>query len=105
MLTADKRRSNAGKSIARSDAIEIGVHRRSSAVQSHVVVVALIAAATATATAHAQQYPTRPIRFVVGFTAGGASDITSRIVGQRLSEHLGQPVVIDNRAGASGTIA
>ena len=53
----------------------------------------------------AQQYPTKPIRFVVGFSAGGASDITARIVGQKLSERLGQPVVIDNRAGASGTIA
>src|SRR3954462_13836472 len=53
----------------------------------------------------AQQYPTKPIRFVVGFTAGGASDITSRIIGQKLTEHLGQPVIIDNRAGASGTIA
>ena len=57
------------------------------------------------ATAHAQGYPTKPIRFVVGFTAGGASDITSRIIGQKLTEHLGQPVIIDNRAGASGTIA
>jgi len=54
---------------------------------------------------HAQSYPTKPIRFVVGFTAGGASDITARIVGQKLTEHLGQPVIIDNRAGASGTIA
>ena len=55
--------------------------------------------------AHAQGYPAKPIRYVVGFTAGGASDITSRIIGQKLSEHLGQPVIIDNRAGASGTIA
>ncbi len=47
----------------------------------------------------------KPIRFVVGFTAGGASDITARIVGQKLTEHLGQPVIIDNRPGASGTIA
>jgi len=54
---------------------------------------------------HAQSYPTKPIRFVVGFTAGGASDITSRIIGQKLTEHLGQLVIIDNRAGASGTIA
>ena len=54
---------------------------------------------------HAQDYPAKPIRFVVGFTAGGASDITARIVGQKLTEHLGQPVVIDNRAGASGTIS
>ena len=53
----------------------------------------------------AQSYPAKPIRFVVGFSAGGASDITARIVGQKLTEHLGQPVIIDNRAGASGTIA
>ncbi len=53
----------------------------------------------------AQGYPIKPIRFVVGFTAGGASDITSRIIGQKLTEYLGQPVIIDNRAGASGTIA
>ena len=65
---------------------------------------ALVACAVA-ACSHAQQYPTKPIRFVVGFTAGGASDITSRIIGQKLTEHLGQPVIIDNRAGASGTIA
>ena len=57
------------------------------------------------APAHAQTYPAKPIRFVVGFTAGGASDITSRIIGQKLTEHFGQPVIIDNRAGASGTIA
>ena len=54
---------------------------------------------------HAQGYPIKPIRCVVGFTAGGASDITSRIIGQKLTEHFGQPVIIDNRAGASGTIA
>jgi tripartite-type tricarboxylate transporter receptor subunit TctC len=55
--------------------------------------------------AQAQSYPVKPIRFVVGFTAGGASDITARIVGQKLTEHFGQPVIIDNRPGASGTIA
>src|SRR5258706_3211313 len=53
----------------------------------------------------AQGYPAKPIRFGVGFTAGGASDITSRIIGQKLTERLGQPVIMDNRAGASGTIA
>jgi tripartite-type tricarboxylate transporter receptor subunit TctC len=58
-----------------------------------------------TVAAYAQSYPQKPIRFLVGFSAGGASDITSRIIGQKLTEHMGQPVIIDNRAGASGTIA
>jgi tripartite-type tricarboxylate transporter receptor subunit TctC len=57
------------------------------------------------ASTQAQSYPAKPIRLVVGFTAGGASDITARIVGQKLTEHFGQPVIIDNRPGASGTIA
>jgi len=50
-------------------------------------------------------YPNRPIRFVVGFTPGGASDTVARIVGQKLSERLGQQLVIDNRGGAGGNIA
>jgi len=55
--------------------------------------------------ASAQQYPARPIRFVLGFAPGGASDTMARVVATRLSESLGQPVVIDNRAGAGGNIA
>ena len=70
-----------------------------------VLMSAIVFACAALTLVHAQSYPTKPIRFVVGFTAGGASDITSRIIGQKLTEHLGQPVIIDNRAGASGTIA
>ena len=50
-------------------------------------------------------YPARPIRFVLGFAPGGASDTMARAIGTRLSEGLGQPVVIDNRAGAGGNIA
>ena len=57
------------------------------------------------AQAFAQQYPARPIRFVLGFAPGGASDTMARVVATRLSENLGQPVVIDNRAGAGGNIA
>lgn len=55
--------------------------------------------------AQAQPYPTKPLRILVGFSPGGASDITTRIIGQKLSEAFGQPVVTDNRAGASGAIA
>jgi len=53
----------------------------------------------------AETYPTKPIRFVVGFAAGGANDLVARIVGARLSSRLGQQVVVDNRAGAGGNIA
>jgi len=51
-----------------------------------------------------QAYPTKPVRVVVPFTAGSATDILARTVGQKLSEQWGQPVVIDNRPGAGGTI-
>jgi tripartite-type tricarboxylate transporter receptor subunit TctC len=55
--------------------------------------------------AWAQSYPTRPVRLVVGFPAGQTADIIARLIGQWLSERLGQAVVIDNRPGASSNIA
>lgn len=59
----------------------------------------------ATATAHAaDQWPSKPITLVVPFAAGGTTDILARVIGQKLSDALHQPVIVDNRAGAGGTL-
>ena len=55
--------------------------------------------------AHAQDYPNKPIRMVVGFPPGGGTDVVARIIAPRYSELLGQSVVIENRPGATGTMA
>ena len=53
----------------------------------------------------AQAYPTRPVHWIVGYPAGGGTDIFARLMGQSLSERLGQPFIIENRSGAASTIA
>ncbi len=55
-------------------------------------------------TACAQDYPSKPVRFVVGYPAGGSNDTVARVIAQKLTESWGQNVVVDNRAGAGGTI-
>jgi tripartite-type tricarboxylate transporter receptor subunit TctC len=69
----------------------------------HVAAAAALVTA-AGSTAMAQTYPTRPVRFVVSFPAGGPNDILGRMTAQWLSERLGQPFVVENRPGASGNI-
>jgi tripartite-type tricarboxylate transporter receptor subunit TctC len=64
----------------------------------------IIALLASIAGANAQTYPSKPTRIVVGFTAGGPSDIVARIVAQQLTERMGQSFIVENRVGATGTI-
>jgi tripartite-type tricarboxylate transporter receptor subunit TctC len=66
-----------------------------------IVVCGMLAATTIV---QAQSYPTRPIRFIVPFPPGGSTDTYARIIGVKLGEALGQPLVMDNRAGAAGSL-
>src|ERR1700720_1465853 len=68
----------------------------------------LAAAAAALSTPHiakAQAYPARPVRFIIGYTSGGSADITARLIGQWLSDRLGQPFIVESRPGAGTNIA
>src|SRR3954449_3430039 len=81
--------------------------RRNMASQKVLVVTALVLSVASVApSARAQDdYPSRPLRIVVGFTPGGGPDITARHIAQRLGERLKQQVIVENRPGAGGTVA
>jgi tripartite-type tricarboxylate transporter receptor subunit TctC len=66
---------------------------------AHVVSAAFLALTALSA--HSQAYPTKPITFIVPYPPGGMADNYSRVLGQRLSERLGQPVIMDNKPGGS----
>jgi tripartite-type tricarboxylate transporter receptor subunit TctC len=72
----------------------------------HTAAAAMLAAITlaSAATTFAQEYPTRPIRIIVPFTPGGATDILARLLSQRFYEAFGQVATVENRAGAGGNI-
>lgn len=90
----------------------MALNEESMTAMRHLVLALVLAPLVASVSAMAQSssqntgqsYPTRPLRFVVPFPAGGFSDITGRVVAQKLSDRVGQPVVSDNRPGASGNI-
>src|SRR5262245_36758471 len=64
-----------------------------------------VAAAAVPSPTWAQAYPARPVRIIVGFSPGGTTDVVARLIGQWLSERLGQPFVVENRSGANTNLA
>jgi tripartite-type tricarboxylate transporter receptor subunit TctC len=68
------------------------------------VILALIAGVAVNSVASAQDYPVRPIRLIVPYSAGGPADVVARVIGQRLGVVLGQTIVVENRGGAGGSI-
>ena len=77
---------------------------RSVASRVMTLVVALLATVTIVVPAMAQEYPTKPIKLIIPYPPGGATDVIGRIVALKLSEALGQQLIVDNRAGATGSI-
>ena len=69
------------------------------------LVLGLIATSTVASQVYAQAYPSRPIKFIIPFTAGSSTDIMGRALAERMTLSMGQPIIIENRPGAGGTIA
>jgi tripartite-type tricarboxylate transporter receptor subunit TctC len=82
----------------------LAIYRIIDMISLKLLLTAMLIAFAAPA-ALAQAYPTKPIRFIVGFLPGGGSDIFARLIAQSLTERMGQQVVVENRPGAGGTIA
>src|SRR5258707_1205811 len=81
-------------------------HRRFSAlIYLGAIALALTATSSASAQENPAKYPTRAIHIIVGFTPGGGNDIIARIIGQKLQESLGQPVIIENKPGGGAIVA
>ena len=69
----------------------------------HMLTVAALLMAAGIA--HAQDYPNKPIRLVLGYSPSGAADVIARIVSEAMSRELGQPIIVDNKPGAGSTLA
>ena len=69
------------------------------------ILTGLAAALSLTLSAHAQDYPSKPVRMIVGFPPGGATDLVGRILQPKMTELFGRQVVVDNRPGANGIIS
>lgn len=82
--------------------MKLSIQRKCTALAGAVALLILSAGATAQENA---QYPERPIRLVVGFPAGGASDVAARAVAEKMADRLGQPIVVENKPGAASNIA
>src|SRR5437879_734464 len=104
----DAGRERRGEEIEHRSAGEIRSERRGddalAALKPRLLIAALSLVAGCATSAFAQDYPSRPVRFIVTFPPGGTVDITARIVQPKLSESLGQTVVIENRGGAGGAV-
>src|SRR5712692_8966560 len=94
----------AGSPATKGDIIPNGISWRLPMRTTAKLAILLLAVLAFAAPALAQTYPTRPIRFIVPFPAGGVADVTARMIGQSLGETLGQTIVIEIRPGASGTL-